>query len=207
MLHIEKDHESTLMIEKSKFITYLHKTDQEEEAKAFILKIKKLHPNANHCCQAFVLHDDGQLTRSNDDGEPSGTAGSPMLECLKKNNVTNVVCVVVRYFGGIKLGAGGLIRAYSKCVSTALGECTLVEAKPIKYYELHFDYSFIGKIDHLLSTKEHYCLEKNYDLDVIYTYYTNEEFEEELLELSNGTIKPTYIKTEILEIKIQYSTN
>lgn len=203
MLHIEKDHESTLEIEKSKFITYLHKTDQEDEAKAFVLKIKKLHPTANHCCQAFVLHDDGQLTRSNDDGEPSGTAGSPMLECLKKNNVTNVVCVVVRYFGGIKLGAGGLIRAYSKCVSTALSECSLVEAREIKYYKLTFDYSYIGKIDHLLSSKELYHLEKNYDLNVIYTYYTNESFEEELLELSNGTIKPIHIKTDIIEIKAQ----
>lgn len=200
MYHILEDHESYLEIEKSKFITYLHKATTEEEAKAFILRIKKLHPSATHHCQAFVLGKNGELTRSNDDGEPSGTAGVPMLECLKKNHVSDLVCVVVRYFGGIKLGAGGLIRAYSKSVSHALQEAILVEAKEVNHWNLCFDYSFIGKIDYLLSSKTLYHLEKDYDLQVSYTYYTNDDFLLELQELSNGTLTPTLLGSSILEI-------
>ncbi|MGL5977948.1 MAG: YigZ family protein [Erysipelotrichaceae bacterium] len=202
MRRIKTDIEHTIEIEKSRFITYLHKCHTEEEAKAFILKIKKMHPTANHCCQAFVIGEHGELTRSNDDGEPSGTAGVPMLECLKKNHVSDLVAVVVRYFGGIKLGAGGLIRAYSKSVSSTLQAATLVEAISFQHCKLVFSYDLIGKIDYMLASKTIYRLEKEYEEAVTYTYYSNEtSIATEVSELSNGKIQPEILGQEILEIE------
>ncbi|MGL5540553.1 MAG: YigZ family protein [Erysipelotrichaceae bacterium] len=202
MRRIKEDITHTIEIEKSKFITYLHKCSREEEAKAFITQIKKMHPNATHHCQAFVLGEHGELTRSNDDGEPSGTAGIPMLECLKKNEISDCVAVVVRYFGGVKLGAGGLIRAYSKSISQTLQQGTLVEAIAFPYYRLRFEYALIGKIDYLLSNSEVYEWEKEYEECVEYRYCSlDATIAPALQELSNGTLVPEQLEVRILEIK------
>lgn len=109
---IKEDFETEELINKSRFITYLFKVENEEEAKARIAEIKALHKTANHNCSAYTIGDQHQIQKANDDGEPSGTAGVPMLETLKKEDIHNVVAIVTRYFGGIKLGTGGLIRAY-----------------------------------------------------------------------------------------------
>ncbi len=204
MITIKEDFNYEIVIEKSRFITYLHKTTSEDDAKAFIASIKKLHPQANHHCQAFVIGDDAMLTRCNDDGEPSGTAGVPMLECLKKAQMTNVCAVVVRYFGGIKLGAGGLIRAYTKSVSTTLEHAQLVQTLPFKQYRLSFDYSWIGKVDHFLADYETYHLTKDYDLAVNYEFYTNNEtLGEEIYAYSNGVLSLEYLQTKTLEVAIK----
>jgi len=121
-LTIKEDGQSEIEIKKSRFICSLKRIKTEEEAKDFIQALKKEHWKANHNCSAFVLGEKNDIQRSSDDGEPSGTAGVPMLEVLKKNELINVVAVVTRYFGGTKLGAGGLIRAYSSAVSHALNE-------------------------------------------------------------------------------------
>ncbi|MGQ9413394.1 YigZ family protein [Streptococcus pluranimalium] len=116
-------------IKKSRFICHLKRVTSEEEARDFIAAIKKEHYRANHSCSAMIIGENSEVKRSSDDGEPSGTAGVPMLTVLEKQELTNVVAVVTRYFGGIKLGAGGLIRAYTGSVAQALNEIGLVTVK------------------------------------------------------------------------------
>ncbi|HFI0506803.1 TPA: YigZ family protein [Streptococcus suis] len=116
-------------IKKSRFICFMKRVTSEEEARDFINKIKKEHYKATHNCSAFVLGESMEIKRSSDDGEPSGTAGVPMLTVLENHELTNVATVVTRYFGGIKLGAGGLIRAYAGAVASAVKEIGVVEVK------------------------------------------------------------------------------
>lgn len=116
-------------IKKSRFICHLKRVESEDEARDYIAQIKKKHHKANHSCSAMIIGENSEIKRSSDDGEPSGTAGVPMLTVLEKQELTNVVAVVTRYFGGIKLGAGGLIRAYSGSVANATKEIGIVEVK------------------------------------------------------------------------------
>ncbi len=124
--------ENEIVIQKSRFIAYVDRAETEEEAQEFIQKIKKMHWNATHNCSAYVVGENNQFQKANDDGEPSGTAGVPMLEVLRKRNVQDTVVVVTRYFGGIKLGAGGLIRAYSKATSEGLNATGIVHRKLVR---------------------------------------------------------------------------
>ena len=132
-----------IIIEKSRFITYLKRVDSIDEANDYINQIKKKHYDATHHCLALIIDD---IMRSNDNGEPSGTAGVPILDVLKKNDITNTICIVVRYFGGIKLGAGGLVRAYSTSCSEALKKASFLVKKEFKRYELIIDYSTYNNI-------------------------------------------------------------
>ena len=117
---ISQEGQEEIIIKGSRFICSLKRVTDEEEAKAFIQGVKKEHWKATHNCSAYLIGDTNHIQRAHDDGEPSGTAGVPMLEVLKKNDLRYVAAVVTRYFGGTKLGAGGLIRAYGKSVSSAL---------------------------------------------------------------------------------------
>lgn len=126
---ITSNHTTEEEIKKSRFICHLKRVTSEEEARDFIAAIKKEHYRANHSCSAMIIGENSEIKRSSDDGEPSGTAGVPMLNVLEKKELTNVVAVVTRYFGGIKLGAGGLIRAYTGSVAQALNEIGLVTVK------------------------------------------------------------------------------
>ena len=128
-------------IKKSRFICHLKRISSEEEGREYIAQIKKQHHKANHSCSAIIVGDDGQIKRSSDDGEPSGTAGVPMLTVLEKQGLTNIVAVVTRYFGGIKLGAGGLIRAYSGSVAHAIEEIGRVEVKELTGLTVELTYS------------------------------------------------------------------
>ena len=132
--------EHLTVIEKSRFICYLKHIESEEEAKAFIDSIKKKHFDATHNCSAFIADSDGQMQRFSDDGEPQGTAGMPMLEALKNKGIYQTVAVVTRYFGGIKLGAGGLVRAYNGCVVSALNQAKVVEKCLCKTVLIKADY-------------------------------------------------------------------
>ena len=114
-------------IKKSRFIAHLYRITSEEDAQAKIAAVRAANPKANHNCFAYMLGDDDHIQRMSDDGEPSGTAGSPILEVLKANDVHDVLAVVTRYFGGIKLGAGGLIRAYNGTPAAAIEACGKVE--------------------------------------------------------------------------------
>lgn len=203
MTRIKNETINEFEIEKSRFICYLNRAFSESEAREYILSIKKLHPNATHHCTAFIIGEHNEIQRSSDDGEPSGTAGVPMLECLKMNNMNDIVAVSVRYFGGIKLGAGGLIRAYSKSVSEAIKTATLMQTVNTQVYKITFRYDLIGKIDYYLSQHNVEILDKEYDQEVIYTYRTTENLETDLLEISSGSCKPIYIKDEIVEMEVK----
>lgn len=191
-----------LEIKKSRFLCYLHKCFQEEDAKAFVQKIKKEHPNATHHCYAFVIGEHNELQRSNDDGEPSGTAGVPMLECLMHNEMQDIVAVTVRYFGGVKLGAGGLIRAYSKSVSTALKSAVITKKEEMQKYTITFSYDLIGKIDHYLRSHNIIVLDKVYEETVTYTFLSKVSLEEDFSELSNGSYLPIYLESLIIDVDI-----
>lgn len=187
-------------IEKSRFICYLNRAFNEEEAKAYILRIKKLHPNATHHCSAFLIGEHSELQRSNDDGEPSGTAGVPMLESLRMNKMNDVVAVVVRYFGGIKLGAGGLIRAYSKSVSEAIKLAPLTDKVLTYKYSLTFSYDLIGKLDYFLAHHDTEILNKEYDERVTYLYRSrSDDLNDAIQEIASGSAVIIFLGEEIVE--------
>ncbi|MGM7702927.1 YigZ family protein [Pseudalkalibacillus sp. Hm43] len=134
------------IIQKSRFIGYVQRVETEEEAQHFIQEIKKKHHGANHNCSAYLIGENDQIQKANDDGEPSGTAGVPILEVLKKRKLKNTVVVITRYFGGIKLGAGGLIRAYGSSTSKVLDATGIVEKVMVKQFSIKIDYTLLGKI-------------------------------------------------------------
>lgn len=138
---IQADVQVELDIKKSRFICYLKRVSTEEEARTFIQALKKEHYKANHNCSAFILGETAAIKRSSDDGEPSGTAGVPMLGVLEQHQITNTVAVVTRYFGGIKLGAGGLIRAYAASVAEAVKEIGLVTVKEQEGLQVQLSYA------------------------------------------------------------------
>ncbi len=137
-------------IDKSIFIGILFPLDDPSNIKDLIEETKMMFPKANHYCSASLYGEGLEHATSSDDGEPQRTAGIPILEVLKHNNITNVLCVVVRYFGGIKLGAGGLVRAYSKATAEVLKSAPFYEKKEMEGYHITFDYALISKVDHIL---------------------------------------------------------
>ncbi len=139
---VEKDRAVELKVKRSTFIGHLRYVKTFDEAKSYISEISKIHKTANHNCWAYILGDSGQTFHSSDAGEPSGTAGKPMLNMLHKNNMTNVVAVVTRYFGGVKLGIRGLIEAYGESINAVISESSLKKLVSYKEYELSCGYDF-----------------------------------------------------------------
>ncbi len=204
MTRIKEEFIHEIEIEKSRFICYLNRAFSESEAREYILSIKKLHPNATHHCTAFVIGEHDEIQRSSDDGEPSGTAGVPMLESLRKNQMQNIVAVVVRYFGGIKLGAGGLIRAYSRSVSEAIHLADCTETMLVHCYQLTFSYDLIGKLDYYLANHEAEVIDKQYEEQVTYRYITpRDNLEPDIQEISSGKAKLVYLSDEIREVDVK----
>lgn len=148
MFTIVKDFRQEIVIEKSRFICTLKKVNSEAEAQAFIKAIKKEFWDATHNCSAYIV--DEMAQRSSDDGEPSGTAGLPMLEVLRKNKLTNTAAVVTRYFGGIKLGAGGLVRAYTNSVAEAVRATGIAQKVLVSRFSFMYDLNDVGKILNIL---------------------------------------------------------
>lgn len=142
--------EEEIVIKKSRFIATIRKCETEEEAVAFIEEMKKKYWDARHNCSAFVLGSRGELTRCSDDGEPSGTAGRPMLEVLLGEEIRNIAVVVTRYFGGVLLGTGGLVRAYTQAVKEALLQCQIGRMVNGQKIRITTNYNDIGKILYLL---------------------------------------------------------
>lgn len=136
-------------IQRSRFITTISQTTTEEQAREIIATARNRYPDARHHCSAFIIKPEGgnEIGHSNDDGEPSGTAGSPMLEVIRRRQLVNVVAVVTRYFGGILLGAGGLVRAYSSSVANALDLAELVELVKAEVWQVSADYSTAGRLE------------------------------------------------------------
>ena len=148
MFTIVKDFRQEIVIEKSRFVCTLKKVNSEAEAQEFIKAIKKEFWDATHNCSAYIV--DEMAQRSSDDGEPSGTAGLPMLEVLRKNKLTNTAAVVTRYFGGIKLGAGGLVRAYTNSVAEAVRATGIAQKVLVSRFSFMYDLNDVGKILNIL---------------------------------------------------------
>ena len=198
-MYIKEECTNTIVIEKSRFITYLEYCENEEQYKEYLKTIKKKHYDATHVCSAFLGKD---TRRSSDDGEPSGTAGVPMLSCLDKHSMENTAAFVVRYFGGIKLGAGGLIRAYSSSVSEAIKQADLVEDRMFNQYTITLNYETANRIDYLLN-KECEEVETEYSENVKYTFLTNDEkVLNRIEELTSGQ-KAFFIATKAIQISVK----
>ncbi len=159
------------IINKSRFIGYAKPVNSEEEAIEFIEKIKKKHKDATHNVPAYVIGLNNEIQRYSDDGEPSGTAGVPILDMLKKEEIKNTVVVVTRYFGGIKLGTGGLVRAYTKAAKLAINEAKVVEKAFYKLFLIRLDYTLHGKVQNEIMNSEHIIKDTVYDDKVnMYVY-------------------------------------
>ncbi|KUK08822.1 MAG: hypothetical protein XD49_1133 [Caldanaerobacter subterraneus] len=162
-------------IKKSKFIGHASPVASEEEAIKFIEKIRAEHRLATHNVYAYVVGENDEIQRFSDDGEPSGTAGMPVLNVIKKQELKNVVVVVTRYFGGILLGAGGLVRAYTKAAKMGIDAAGIVEKIPAKEIELTFDYNLLGKIQNELLRRDYLIKDISYADKVIITLPVVEE--------------------------------
>lgn len=185
--------EHEIVIEKSRFIAQFSRAETEEAAQGFIQAIKKKHWNATHNCSAYLIGENNQIQKANDDGEPSGTAGVPILEVLKKRNLKDTVVVVTRYFGGIKLGAGGLIRAYGKCTSEGLNAVGIVQRSLMQIMHVNIDYTWLGKLEKELRDSEYKLKEIHYLDTVEIEAYVDEAktqaFSDWMVELTNGQCK------------------
>ena len=177
IITIKQAHSIENVISKSRFIAYIKPVSTENEAKAFIDAIKTKHKDATHNCSAYTVGPEMNIQKANDDGEPSGTAGIPMLEILKKLEIHNVCVVVTRYFGGIKLGAGGLIRAYSGAVRDAIYDIGRVELREAIPVTVTLDYDQTGKFEYELASttfllREQFYTDKvSYQIDVVKNEY------------------------------------
>ena len=145
--------EGEIVEKKSRFIATVRPVESEEEASSFIAEMKKKYWNATHNCSAFVVGEHNEIQRSNDDGEPSGTAGHPMLDVLLGEGIHNAAVVVTRYFGGTLLGTGGMVRAYSRSVQAGLAGCTVLVKKKGFLLRMETDYTGIGKIQYILGQR------------------------------------------------------
>lgn len=200
---VEQFGQAEIVIEKSTFIGYAKPVTNEEEALTFIQEIKKKHRDATHNVPAYVLGEQNDMQRCNDDGEPSGTAGVPVLEVLKKEDVRNVAVVVTRYFGGIKLGAGGLVRAYTKGAKIALEAAQIITRVLYQVIVVSIEYTMLGALQNQLRIKEYETKDIIYDNMVHLHIWVEEtdaaQFKTLIVEWTNG-------KAVITDGEIAYKT-
>lgn len=198
--------EHEIVIQKSRFIAYVNRVTTEADAQAFIEKIKKKHWDAAHNCSAYLIGETDHIQKANDDGEPSGTAGVPMLEVLKKRGLKDTVVVVTRYFGGIKLGAGGLIRAYGSSTSEGLNATGIVERKLMQIFHTKVDYTWLGKLENELHSSRYLIKEINYlDHVEIQTYVASAEADQFITwmtDMTNGQAEIDKGEQEYLEEEV-----
>ncbi|WP_270738167.1 YigZ family protein [Streptococcus anginosus] len=189
---IKEDGQVQEEIKKSRFICHIKRVTTEDEARNFIQAVKKEHYKATHNCSAFILGERSEMKRSSDDGEPSGTAGVPMLGVLENHQLTNICAVVTRYFGGIKLGAGGLIRAYAGSIALAIKEIGSVHIKEQLGLRLTLSYSQYQELPNFLKAKQLQEQDTAFTDQVQTTIFVDKDDKESviesLIELFNGKI-------------------
>ena len=180
MFTIDNDITNEIIIKNSKFICIIHKIYNIDDIDLYLKTVKDLYKDATHYCYAYIIND---IKKFNDDGEPNGTAGSPIIQVLEKNNLNYVICIVIRYFGGIKLGAGGLIRAQSKSVVECLKLSNIKEL--IKGYnvDIIFNYNYINTVNYLL--KECNILNKEFNDNITYNLNVDSNLYNQLKNDSN----------------------
>lgn len=185
--------ENTIIIERSKFICNIKSVVDEDDAKSFIESVRKKHSLANHNCYAYIADDKGLVQKFSDDGEPQGTAGLPMLDVLKNKKIFKTVAVVTRYFGGIKLGTGGLVRAYGGSVVDCLQKASLVNMQQAVFMQITVDYELYSKLLKMLSQPSVCVINTDFANNIIVNFAVKNEcyknFVDNLTDLFNGKVK------------------
>lgn len=194
MYTIKDDVTNEIIIKNSKFICVIYKTYNINDIDIYINKIKEIYKDATHYCYAYIINNNQKFS---DDGEPSGTAGSPIMQVLEKNKLNYILCVVIRYFGGIKLGAGGLVRAYTKSVCECLKKTNINKLIQGYNVDIIFDYNQINTVDYIL--KNHSILLKKFEDNVTYNLNIDNNFYNDLIKIKD-------LKINILK-KVQIETN
>ena len=197
MKTIKNPVQSEINIKKSQFICSLFPTKNKKESKEIIQKLNQQYSDATHNCTAYIVNDGEGF---DDDGEPGGTAGKPMINVLRKNELHNVTAVVTRYFGGIKLGAGGLVRAYSKSVMEAIGEAEILEIEEYDVYKITFEYCDIKTVDNEVRNNNLESIEKEYSDKVTYCVVSKNNLDiEKIFEKYSGKVNVTFKNKQFLE--------
>lgn len=192
-LYVYKGGQGEITEKKSRFIATVRPVESEDEAVSFINETKKKYWDARHNCSAFVIGKRRELTRCSDDGEPAGTAGRPMLDVLLKENIHNAAVVVTRYFGGVLLGTGGLVRAYQQATKVGLSASEIIEKKDGAVLFIRTDYTGIGRLQYLFAQEKITVMDTAYEADVLVKAVIPENdkkrIEKTIIEQTNGTAK------------------
>ncbi|MDA3814078.1 MAG: YigZ family protein [Candidatus Cloacimonetes bacterium] len=187
---VTKDREKELKIKRSTFIAHLHYVQTMQEAKEYISRIAKEHKTANHNCWAYIVGENGETFHSSDAGEPSGTAGQPMMNALKKHDMTNIVAIVTRYFGGVKLGIRGLIEAYGKTVEAAIEIASLKKQIKLSSYQISCGYDLAEqlkyKIEQLNGEVNNVDYTANVTIKISIEEHLKDDLEKYLIELEKA---------------------
>lgn len=202
---VEHYAEEEIIIEKSRFIGYIQPVSTEEEAEEFIHSIKSLHKEATHNVPVYLVGEKHEVQRYSDDGEPSGTAGVPVLEMLKREGITNIAIVITRYFGGVKLGTGGLVRAYTLAAKKAIEKAEVINKVEHQLIKVKVDYSFLGKIQSTLMNEGFSIKETAFDEAVSLYIYSVTERTQDLIDtivnITNGQCHTEYKSIDFLTLK------
>lgn len=201
-MYIRQEYRETTVIRRSRFLACVSRADSEAAARAYIDAIRKEFPDSSHVCTAYVIGPHQEIQRSSDNQEPAGTAGVPILQSILKSGLTNVCVCVVRWFGGIKLGAGGLIRAYGGCAAQVLAHAPKSVVKEYRRYRVVYDYSLTGVLETWLRRhteavdfsygEQTVCLFDSDDPDII----------RKIRDLTSGRVLPEYQETVYREIAV-----
>lgn len=203
-LTVAKPAKSLYVVKKSKFISTVEPVNSVLQAEEFINKIKKKYWDATHNVYAYNIGLDDNIQKCSDDGEPSGTAGKPVLDIIKSRDIKNVLVVVTRYFGGIKLGANGLIRAYSESAKIGLNNAQIIEKVKCNKYKVTVDYEILGKLEWELNQKKLIIKDIEYTDKVTLTIFVpicyNINFEKLIMNLTSGDANIKYIEDQYIAI-------
>lgn len=204
---VKKSGSHEVIIQRSRFIGHIKRVHDEAEAQEFIQSIQKKHHSATHNCFAYIIGEQDQFQKANDDGEPSGTAGVPMLEVLKRLSLKNTVIVITRYFGGIKLGAGGLIRAYSSVTSDTIKAIGIVRRERMQGFAIQIEYPLLGKVENHFKESAYIVENINYlDIVELLVYAPIEQlekFKNELVNVTNGQVTIRDSEQKFIEKQVE----
>ena len=199
---IEKENSAEIVEKKSRFIANIYNVESKEEAEEKIKQIKKKYYDAKHHCFAFsIIEENGITQKSSDDGEPSGTAGAPILNIIKSNNLQNVVIIVTRYFGGILLGTGGLTRAYSEAAGKVVEQSELIQKEPGMEVELEIDYNDNEKFKYYCQKNNVNIIKIEYTENILYKIELNEKEYKKIEERNKTNNKQLDINIKNIKLK------
>jgi len=197
---VKKDAFAEMEIKKSRFLAHIAEVRSEEEAEALIKETKKKYYDASHSCSAYILNSDKGIRHSSDDGEPSGTAGKPILDVISGAGLSNVIVIVTRYFGGTELGTGGLVRAYSGVTAEVLKNSEIVEVTDARLTEFVIDYGLLPKLQHICMELGIIIYETEYfekvKISVLITKEISGKFYKELIEMTAGALTESSVVRE-----------